>query len=501
MNYLSNIYLDNDARNALMRGVDGVCDAVKLTLGASGANAILKSDLYPLHLITNDGKSIAEKCIFTDPVENMGANLIKEVTQKSDRDSGDGTTTTCVLVQAILKEGRDIKASPMDIKRSLDECLPIILANLDSQKKDITVDDIGKVATISSEDPKLGALFQEIYKEIGKDGIVELDTSNIPETSYTITDGVRLRNCGFTYPYMANTGKSAVYKTPKILITKQKISTLQDIDSLFKNLSAKGITEMVIFCDDIDPKVSETIAQAHMQGIFKTLVIKAPTLWKDILFKDFAMITGATIIDPAQGRKFSNMTLSDLGTCEQITTTREETVVRGIKDITEHIKSLTEENTDESKLRLSWLQTKTAILKLGANSESELSYLRLKSEDARNSCYLALQDGVVAGGGVALRNVIEVLPDTIGGKILERVLWSPIEQIIENAGSKINDDVFTSLLGTNKGFDAKSGQIVDMWEVGIIDPNKVVKNSITNAISLAGTVLTTRIVIVDKPSQ
>src|ERR1035437_3430399 len=179
MNYLSNIYLDDDARNALMRGVDGVCNAVKLTLGASGANAILKSDLYPLHLITNDGKSIAEKCVFTDPVENMGANLIKEVTQKSDRDSGDGTTTTCVLVQAILKEGRDIKASPMDIKRSLDECLPIILENLDSQKKDITVDDIGKVATISSEDPKLGVLFQEIYKEIGKDGIVELDTSNI----------------------------------------------------------------------------------------------------------------------------------------------------------------------------------------------------------------------------------------------------------------------------------------------------------------------------------
>lgn len=497
-NYLSNIYLDKDARDGLMRGVNGVADAVKLTLGAGGGNAIIHKALYPGHIITNDGKSIAEDCIFTNPVEQMGANLVKEIAQKTDRDSGDGTTTSTVLLQAILQEGMKVGASPMEIKRSLDECLPIINDSLDKQKKDITVDEVGQVATISSENEKVGATFQEIYQKIGKDGIIELDNSYIPETIYEITDGVRLRNAGFTYPYMANQGKYAVYKNPKILITKQRIATLQDIDPLFKALSQEGTTELVIFCDDIDPTVSTTIAQAHVQGIFKTLVIKAPTLWKDWIYEDFAKITGATIIDPAQGFNLKHLELRNLGTCDQITTSKDETVVRGIQDISTHIKALKDLVTDDSKIRLAWLQTKTAILKLGANSESELSYIRLKAEDARNASYLALQDGVVAGGGIALYNVD--LPNTIGGDILREALTAPMWQIVENAGVKDTTKI-DGKVGGKMGFDAKTGKVVDMWEKGIIDPAKVVKNSIKNAISVAGTVLTTRIVVVEKPKS
>ncbi len=508
-NYLSNIYLDKDAREALMRGVNGVADAVKLTLGAGGGNAILYSNLYPNHLITNDGKSIAELCVFTHPVEQMGANLVKEIAQKSDRDSGDGTTTSTVLLQSILKEGMKVEASPMEIKRSLDECLLVINASLDKQKKDITVDEVGQVATISSESETLGAIFQEIYQKIGKDGIVELDTSNLPETSYEITDGVRLRNAGFTYPYMANQGKYAVYKNPKILITKQKIATLQDIDPLFRTLSEEGKPELVIFCEDIDPAVSQALAQTHMQGIFKTLVIKAPTLWKDWIYEDFAKITGATIVDPAQGQTLKHFDLRNLGTCEQITTSKSETVVRGIQDISSHIKALKDIGTEETKIRLAWLQTKTAILKLGANSESELSYIRLKAEDARNASYLALQDGVVAGGGIALFNAIKDLPDTIGGQILTKVLKTPLEQIILNTGMTIADKpknpkgtIFLGDdVGGESGFNAKTLSFVNMWDAGIIDPAKVVKNSIKNAISVAGIVLTARVVVVEKPKS
>ncbi len=488
---MTNIYLNKEGRDKLMVGFNSVADAVKLTLGPAGSNAILQETLYPFHSVTNDGKSIGDKCHSDDPVENIGINIAKEILQKSDRDGG-ATTTSIVLAQAILEEGLKVEGvSPMDIKRSLDELIEPINKCIDEQTREITVDDIGKVASVSADSPTLGATFQEIYQIIGKDGIVELDTSTLPDTTYTITDGVRLRNAGWTYPYMANDakGKSAVYKSPHILITKQKISTLQDLDGLFRGLSEQGIGELVIFCDDIDPMVSQAIAQTHMQGIFKTLVIKAPTLWKDWLFEDFAQITGATIVDPAQGTTFKTLKLTDLGTCSQITTTKDETVVRGIKDIRAHIKRLEDTGTEESKLRLSWLQTKTAILKLGASSESELSYIRLKADDARNESYLALQHGVVPGGGVALLNAsITILPPTVGGNILSVSMKKPWSQILENAGIESTDFV---------GYDVRTGKEADMNKVGIIDSSKVIKNAIKNAISVAGTILTTKIIVTE----
>lgn len=491
---MDNIYLNKEAKSKLITGINKVCDAVKVTLGSAGSNVILEEEMLPYHSITNDGISIAEKIKLGDPVENIGANIMKEVANRSNRESGDGTTTSMVLTQAILEAGMESDESPMDIKRSLDECLPIIHKSIDEQTLDISPEHIASVANISAEDEEIANQLQDIYTEIGKDGIVELESSTIPETHYEIIDGVRLRNCGFTYPYMTNDGKgkSATFLVPKVLITKEKITSVMQIDPIYKALSQNGVNELVIFCEDIDPIVSEYIAKAHMQGLFKTLVIKAPTLWKDWLFEDFAKITGATIINPVTGTTLKKIQMFHLGSCDKIVTTKDETIVIGIHDITAHIKALEEVGDDDSKLRLAWLKTKAAVLKIGGNSESELRYRYLKTEDARNASYLALKGGVVAGGGIALLNSIADLPDTIGGKILKVALKAPVNQIMFNAGYVANK---TDKLGGEKGFNSKTGKIVNMWDAQIVDPAIVVKNSIKNAISIAGTVLTANGVI------
>lgn len=503
--YNSNVYTGQEARDHLLIGANCVADAVKVTLGAKGSNAILQETVYPYHIITNDGISIAQKVSLQHPVQQMGANIMKEVADRSNRESGDGTTTAITLAQAILAEGKNCTESPIEIKRSLDACLPKILEAIDAQKKEITVDDVAAVASISAEDEKLGAMLQKIYQEIGKDGIIELDNSGTFETSYERVEGVKLRFASYLSPYMANEGTKAVYKNPRILIAKQRIATLADVDPLFQQLSAEGVNELVMYVDDIDQAVLSALAFTHMKGIFKTLIIKAPTLWKDWLYEDFAKITGATIVESASGITFKNVALKHLGTCEKLVTTKEETTVIGIKDIAEHIASLAEDTSDEAKLRVSWLNTKAAVLKLGANSESELSYVRLKAEDARNAAHLALQDGVVPGGGVVLLNATKDLPDTIGGRILKVALRAPIKQICANAGYKADDhldgvmidihDGRAQVLHGSQGVDAKKGMIVDMWDAKIIDAATVTKNSVKNAISIAGTLLTTSVAI------
>ncbi len=424
-NMADNIYLGEDARTKLMAGVNKVCDAVKLTLGAAGANGIIERDISPGHEITNDGISLIEAIQLTDPIERIGANLVKENSSRSNRESGDGSTTAAVLLQAILKEGMLLKDRPMDIKRSLDECVPIILESIDKQKRAVTPAGVGAVATTSAEDETMGQLIQEIYEKIGSTGIIELETSSLPETFYEIIDAVRLRGAGFMGAYSTTEPGKAIYKDPKILICKDKITSVDQLDPLVRALSAAGTNELVIYAEDMDISVGNRLALTHLQGGFKTLVIKAPTLWRDWIIEDFAKMTGATIVDAKEGKTFKNLTMADLGTCEKLVTTKDETRVFGIKDISDHVARVKEVGTDEAKIRASWLQTKAAVLKLGANSESELSYKRLKADDARNAAYHALQDGVVAGGGIALFNASRVMPETIGGNILRRALEAP----------------------------------------------------------------------------
>lgn len=488
----SNVLLGKEARAAIMRGVDAAADAVKPTLGAAGANAILQSGMAPGHIITNDGVSIAQMVQLDDPYEQMGADLIKEIAGKSDKESGDGTTTSTVLAQAILHAGEDADAHPMEIKRSLDECVPIIFDSIDKQKRSITVDEVATVATVSAENPALGELIQTIYKEIGSNGIIELDTSNLPDTFYEITEGVRLRGAGYVGLYSTTEQGKAVYKNPQILISKEKISSLDELQPVVKALMEAGKNELVIMASEVDMGVANVLAATHLRGGFKTHLIKAPTLWKDWIMEDFARITGATVVDRKEGLSFKSLLMSHLGTCDKLITTRDETRVIGIKDISAYVNDLNERGDDDSKLRASWLQTKVATIRLGANSESELSYLRLKAEDARSAAYLALQDGIVPGGGVALWQASLDMPDTVGGRLLRQALRAPLHQIVANTGFAGD---FQLEDGSADGFDARTSTVVDMWEAGIVDPAKVVKNSVKNAISVAGTVLTTSIAV------
>lgn len=494
---MDNFILQPEAKQKIIAGIDKACSAIAPTYGAAGGNAVVYEGVYPLYSCVNDAKSILDKIHLNDPYEQQGLLIIKEACDRAEKTSGDGRKTTVLLTAAILRESLNSLEFPINIKKSLNQCAPILTDMIDVQKKLITEKQVGAVAIVSAENEIIGNMLQEIYEKIGKDGIVEIDTSGTFNTTYEIKEGVRLRNAGFLAPYMANQGNEAVYKTPLILITKQKIASLQDLDPLFATLSNGGVSELVIFCDDIDQSVLEALSFTHKQGLFKTLIIKAPTLWKDWLFEDFAAITGATIIDPSQGVSFKSPNIDQyLGSCTKLITTKDETTIIGIKDITAHIEKLKLEG-EPMKLRLAWLQTKAAVLKLGANSETELRYLSLKAKDARNASYLALQDGVVAGGGSALVAAAKHLPKTVGGKILRQALKAPAKQIALNAGHKLtigNEYI------NGRGFDVHSGKFVNMFDKNIIDPAIVVKNAILNAISVASTALTV-VVAIAKPND
>lgn len=488
--YNSNVYKGKEARDMLVRGIDVVADAVMPTLGAKGSNAVLQEDLPPYHSVTNDGVSVAEKVFSSHPVEALGVSMMKEVAGKANRQSGDGTTTAVTMTHAIVHGAGE--SHGVVLMRSLQACLPAIDASLDAQKREIRESEVGAAATISAEDPKLGAMLQEILMKIGKDGIIELDNSGTPEDSWTETDGVRLRGCGYMSPHMANDGQKASYRDPKILITRQRIATLTDIDHLFGLLSGQGVNELVMFVDDIDPQVVAALAYTHANGIFKTLIIKAPTLWKDWLFEDFARITGATIVEPSTGVTLKTATEKHLGTCSRLVADREDTVVTGIRDISAHVAILEGMEDDQSKLRLAWLKTKAATLRIGASSETELSYRRRKAEDARNASWLALRHGVVPGGGIALKNAAQDMPDTEGGRILREVLKAPFNKIIQNAGLAPME-----IPGQGPtGVDVLTGKTGNMFDMGVVDPVHVVKGAVRSAISVASAVLSAETVTV-----
>lgn len=466
----------------LILGVDKVCNVLRPTYGPGGSNVVIEENLMPFHRVANDGKLIVDSIKLADPIENIGANILKEATNKAEKESGDGRKTTSILCQAILNEAKKIKGVlPMDIKRSLDEALHRILEAIDAQKKDIPVEEIGKVASISAENEEVGRLVQEIYTQIGREGIIEHEPSNLPTTYYEITEGVRIRGAGMFGAYSSTEPGKAVYKNPKILIVKDKIVSVDQISDIFKTCSQNQVNELVIYCEDIDLSVASRLALTHLQGGFKTLIIKAPSLFKDWTFEDLAAMTGATPIESKEGATFKSFKLEWLGTCAKLIATPEETRVIGIKDLTDHINLLKEKATDDNQflVRVGWLQTKVAVLKVGANSESELSYLIKKAKDACSASYWALKEGVVPGAGLALQQAVHksAVPEegvasdepSVGETILANALQVPAAQIQANLGKEVEGDV--------------------------IDPAIVVKNAVKNAVSIAGTILTAKGVI------
>lgn len=510
----SNIYNEKEAIEGIARGINAVSDIVKLTLGAKGKNIIIERSEFPFHIVTNDGISIADACFFTDPLEQRGADFIKEVNKLTDKGSGDGRTTTTVLMQAIINEALAQNVSGIEIRNSLQELIPVINGLIDEQKKEITIDDIASIATVAGESAEMGEIIQEIYSTIGKDGIIELDNSKTDATYYEIKEGVKFENASLVSSSLFNDGNKAVYSKPAVLVTKQRISTTSDIEPLLQKLLDAGKTQVVIFCDDMDNNIASALIATHMSGQFNFAIIKAPTLWKDMVFEDFAKVTGATLVSDATGVNFKNIELKHLGTCDKITTDKHETTILGIADISEHLKYLAEQGDDDSLRRIAWLNTKAAILRVGAGSESDLSYLRRKTADAIHASRLALQDGVVAGGGVALYDASRMLwskqaihvnesgdaqpeKNNVGIKILCEALKKPFLQICENAGF----DPQGYRVGIGTGFDAKKMEIVEMFEARIVDPALVVKNAVKNAVNVSSILLTSGGYIRRKPKS
>lgn len=477
----SNIIIGKEATEGMLKGIKRATQAIRLSYGPKGTNAVVESDMYPYHQVANDAQTIIQSIYLEDPIEKRGLGFLKELSDKANKDSGDGRKTTCIIAEEILEQGLNSELSGMELKRELDALIPVIEQRINEQKKSITESEVKSVATIAGESEFIGNLLGDIYQKIGKDGIIIPESSGTYKTTYDIIEGVRFTDTGFLSPYMvrdetaAKEGRKetkAVYENPTILVTKRKISHLNDINPLLETLSKQGKKDLVIFTDDMDSGVASIMVKAHQDKILNILIIKAPVLWKNYIFEDFAKITGSTIVEDATGINFKNLELKHLGTCGKITVDKDETIVVGIANISDHIAELGKMGDNDSLLRLSWLQTKTAILKLGANSESELSYLRLKTEDAINSSRLALRDGVVAGGGVCLAVIAGLLPKTTAGNILSNALMAPLNQNLKNMNM------------TNWN-----------WGPEVLDASVVVKNAVRNAISLASTILTTNIVI------
>lgn len=496
-----NLYTGSEVQEKLIAGIRKVAKAVGSTMGTGGSNAIIEAIEYPGHLQTNDGFSIANAIRLADPIEEMGRRLLVEAINRANKQSGDGSSTTCVLTAAIIEEGLKhlTESSVMDIKRSLEACIPLIEASIEAQKRIITVDEVGDVATISAEDAEIGARIQEIYQQIGKDGLIYWDISKTAEDSYTVGTGITIEGAGYLSAYMCDASESGQntnqvrLKDAHLLLTKQKISSANDLAAIGAELNTHQIKDLVVFCDDIDPLVVPDLIKTRMVRGFRFIIVKMPILWRDWWFEDLAKASGATVVDPAAGFPLKNLNKSHLGTVGNIIIDKDDTFVDGIKDLTDHIAALNADTDDNNKLRASRLNVHTARYFVGAHSDSALSYRRLKVEDAISASWQALNGGIVAGGGVSLLQASKTIPDSVGGKILAVALTIPMAQVIHNGGSDYvtSDGVFTG----NVGLNTKTRQVVDMFDAGIVDPANIVLNAAKNAISVAATVLTATTVV------
>lgn len=485
--------LHTSARFILIRGIEKAAEAVGATMGSLGSNAIIQAIERPGFLTTNDGFTILQAIKFADPIEQMGKEILQEAVSRANKQSGDGSSTTTVLTASIIAEGMKSKVSAIEIKRSLEEELSKVEQAIRDQSVEITVDNVSEVAIISAEDAEIGNRIQEIYKIIGKEGLVYWDVSKTTEDSYTIGSGITVNGAGFFSPYMCDITESGAntnqirLKNPKILITKQKISSVSDFERIVPQLHAKGITDLIVFADEVEPLVVPDLIRTRVNKGFRVIIVKMPVIWKDQWFEDIALASGAKVIDP-EAYPMKEAKIEDLGTVEDIIITKSDTFIDGIANISDHIKSLQDEATEDSVHRASRLNTKTARYFVGAPSESALSYRRLKVEDAISAAYQALHGGIVAGAGVTM--AFAYTPsDTIGGKILGEALKAPMNQILANAGITATD------MKLGYGYDTRTSQLVNLIEAGIVNPTNVEVNAVRNAVSVAATALSAPTII------
>ena len=524
-----NIIFGEDARKALQTGVDKLANAVKVTLGPKGRNVVLDKK-YGSPLITNDGVTIAKEIELEDAFENMGAQLVKEVSVKTNDAAGDGTTTATVLAQALINEGMKnvaAGANPMVVKKGIKTAVDTAIATIiENSKKVSGTDDIARVATVSSGDAVIGSLIAEAMEKVSADGVITVEESKTAETYSEVVEGMQFDR-GYITPYMVtDTDKmEAVIDDAYILITDKKISNIQEILPLLEQIVQSG-KKLVIVAEDIEGEALSTLIVNKLRGTFTCVAVKAPGFGdrRKEMLRDIATLTGGEVITEELGLELKDASVMQLGRARQVKVTKENTVIvdgagdkTAIKDRVAQIRSeiaVTTSEFDREKLmeRLAKLAGGVAVIKVGAATEIEMKDKKLRIEDALAATKAAVEEGIVAGGGVALLNAIPAVAELAaksegdektGVNIVLKSLEAPIRQIAYNAGiegSVIIDKIVNSGK-VNYGFDAYNETYTDMIDAGIVDPTKVTRSALENAASVAAMVLTTESLVADKPED
>jgi len=522
------IKYQEEARKKLKIGAEKLANAVKVTMGPKGRNVVLEKG-FGSPVITNDGVSIAKEIELEDKIENIGAEIVKEVAEKANDVAGDGTTTAVVLAYSIISEGlKNVAAgaSPLAIKRGIEKGTERVIEELKKMAKKVTTkEEMAQVATISAESKEIGNLIAEVMEEVGKDGVITIEESKTFGLQKEIVKGLQFDR-GYVSPYMITDPErmEAVYEDPLILITDRKISSINEILPILEKIAQSGRKELVIIAEDVEGEALATLVVNKLRGTFNTLAVKAPGFGdrKKEMLQDIACVTGGEVISEEVGLKLENIELDKLGSARRVVATKENTTIiegKGKKeDIDARIKQIKKEieasdsDFDKEKLqeRLAKLVGGVAVIKVGAATEVEQKAKQHKTEDALSATKAAVEEGIVVGGGVALLKASAVLDEIevegdekTGINILKRVLEEPMRQIAQNAGVD-GAVVVQKVKESNEegfGFNAETLQYENLMKAGIVDPTKVVRSSLLNAVSAASMFLTTECVVAEKESE
>ncbi|MRG77564.1 MAG: chaperonin GroEL [ANME-2 cluster archaeon] len=522
------LIFDDDARHALMRGVDQLANTVKITLGPKGRNVVLSSP-FGSPTITNDGVTIAKEIDLEDPYEDMGAKLVKEVATKTQDVAGDGTTTATLLTQAILHKGMrniTVGANPIEIKRGIDKATEAVVEDIKSKSEEVKgKDKVTQVATISANnDEVIGNLISDAMDKVGANGVITVEESKSMDTYLEVVEGMQFDK-GYISPYMSTDTEKmeAVLEDPKIILFDKKVSSMKDFLPILEAV-VKENKPLLIIAEDVEGEALATTVLNIIRGTLKVCAVKAPGFGdeRNEMMEDIAAVTGAKVISEEKGMKLENTTLSDLGSARKVRVNKEKTIIiegQGSKDDIDRRVSIIEgqiklEDSDYKiknlKKRLGKLAGGVAVINVGAATETELKDKKMRIDDALNATKAAIEEGVVAGGGIALIRAARVLDDLslegdqeIGLNIILQAIEEPLKQIATNAGKEgsVVVEHIKSETNPNIGYDAKTDEYKDMVEAGIIDPVKVVRSALQNAASIASLVLTTEALVADIPEE
>ncbi len=520
------VLYNEEARAALLRGVDQLANAVKITLGPKGRNVVLDKK-YGAPNIVNDGVSIAREIELKDPFENMGAQLVKEVATKTNDVAGDGTTTATLLAQSMIHEGmRNVAAgaNPMVLKKGIEKAVDVLVEEI--KKKSVPVDTkakIAQVASISSDDKTIGGLIADAMEKVGNDGVITVEDSKTMGTSLKVVEGMQFDR-GYLSPYMvSDTDKmECVVNDPLILITDKKIPVIQDIIQLLEKVVQAG-KELLIIAEDVEGEALATLVVNRLRGTFKCAAVKAPGFGdrRKAMLEDIAVLTGGQVISEDMGRKLDTATVEDLGTAHQVRITKDNTTIVGgagdkaainarVDQIREQYKEATSQfDKDKLQERLAKMSGGVAVIEVGAATEVEMKDKRLRIEDALNATRAAVEEGIVAGGGTTFLDIqskldgLEVEGDVkTGVNLVRNAIEAPLRQIADNAGIEgaiVAEKVKAA--GDGVGYNAAADKYEDMIGAGIVDPAKVTRSALQNAASIAALVLTTEAIVGDDPEE